>query len=140
MSKSNRPRCAHCLKRYGRRDTKEVTVKYPPCEVMPPYTGNGIVLKTSKPYKTADRATMRGVTMISANPEIRARQEEEIARAPEQSMLVATRTIWDGVSWTGGYPPFCTLRCALAYAREAHQNTPNADEDNSDERYRHRHG
>lgn len=26
---------------------------------------------------------------------------------------------WDGVSWRWQYNPFCTLRCALAYARRA---------------------
>jgi hypothetical protein len=27
--------------------------------------------------------------------------------------------LWDGQTWGGGYPPFCTLRCALDYARRA---------------------
>ena len=27
--------------------------------------------------------------------------------------------VWDGKSWMGGYEPFCTLRCALQYARKA---------------------
>ena len=26
---------------------------------------------------------------------------------------------WDGVSWYHKYNPFCTLRCALSYARMA---------------------
>jgi len=33
----------------------------------------------------------------------------------------ATRSIWDGESWRGGYNPFCTLRCALDYARKAYK-------------------
>jgi hypothetical protein len=28
--------------------------------------------------------------------------------------------VWDGKSWMGGYEPFCTLRCALSYARKAY--------------------
>jgi hypothetical protein len=27
---------------------------------------------------------------------------------------------WDGVSWFHKYNPFCTLRCALAYAKRAY--------------------
>lgn len=28
---------------------------------------------------------------------------------------------WDGTSWRFPYNPFCTLRCALAYARWAYE-------------------
>ena len=28
--------------------------------------------------------------------------------------------VWNGC-WSGGYPPFCTLRCALDYARKAYR-------------------
>lgn len=31
------------------------------------------------------------------------------------------RTFWDGQSWYGGYKPFCTLNCALDYARRAYR-------------------
>ena len=31
----------------------------------------------------------------------------------------AYREVWDGESWWTSYEPFCTLRCALAYARKA---------------------
>jgi hypothetical protein len=34
---------------------------------------------------------------------------------------VRTRTVWDGVSWLVPYKPFCTLRCALHYARKAYE-------------------
>ena len=27
---------------------------------------------------------------------------------------------WDGTSWRAPYNPFCTLRCALAYARKTY--------------------
>jgi hypothetical protein len=28
--------------------------------------------------------------------------------------------VWDGESWLSSYAPFCTLRCALDYARKAY--------------------
>jgi len=34
------------------------------------------------------------------------------------SQVAATE--WDGETWFFKYNPFCTLRCALAYARRAH--------------------
>jgi hypothetical protein len=34
--------------------------------------------------------------------------------------------LWNGKSWIGGYEPFCTLRCALAYARRAYNKTKGA--------------
>ena len=34
--------------------------------------------------------------------------------------LLTHRLIWDRETWIGGYWPFCTLRCALAYARRAY--------------------
>ena len=34
---------------------------------------------------------------------------------------LVTRTLWNG-AWFGGYAPFCTLACALAFARAAHRD------------------
>ena len=34
--------------------------------------------------------------------------------------------VWNGRDWSGGYPPFCTLRCALSYARKAYRLTGGA--------------
>lgn len=33
---------------------------------------------------------------------------------------VFTKGVWDGVTWVFPYNPFCTLRCALRYARQMH--------------------
>jgi hypothetical protein len=35
--------------------------------------------------------------------------------------MMITWTFWDGVSWLVRYEPFCTLRCALDFARAAHR-------------------
>lgn len=37
------------------------------------------------------------------------------------SATVAYRKIWDGETWVKPYEPFCTLRCALDYARKAYR-------------------
>ena len=116
-----RPICAHCGNAYGHRATTSETVKWPLDQERPPYRGNGIVLKESVPYKTANRETARGVTALSVNPKIRAMQEADLAKIPAESFYVATRTVWDGESYIGGYAPFCTLRCALDYARRAYK-------------------
>ena len=35
----------------------------------------------------------------------------------------ADRSLWDGETWFGGKKPFCTLNCALDYARKAYART-----------------
>lgn len=118
-----RPKCVACGKPYGSRSTTSNKVLWPVGEPMPAYRGNGIVVKTTKLGATATRETVRGVTALSVNPEIRARQEAQIARAPVESFQVAYRDVWDGVTWFKPYEPFCTLRCALAYAQAAFKAT-----------------
>jgi len=86
---------------------------------MPEYRGNGVVVKTGEPYRTTSRAALAAAVAATSNPEIRARAEADVAKMPEQSYMVTTRWIWDGESWWGGYKPFCTLRCALEFARKA---------------------
>jgi hypothetical protein len=116
-----RPVCVHCGDAYGSRATTDQEVRWPLDGTRPPYKGNGIVIKEGHEYKTTNRATAEGVTMMSVNPDIRAKQEATLALLPEKSEWVSSRTIWDGQSWRGGYNPFCTLRCALDYARKAYR-------------------
>jgi hypothetical protein len=118
---TQRPQCVHCGKLYGSRATTSERVRWEVGEQPPPYRGNGIVIKeVGQGYQTATRATVRDHTMLSINPEIRARQEADLARLPETSCMVGHRSIWDGETWWGGCKPFCTLRCALDYARKAY--------------------
>lgn len=105
-----RPVCVHCGKPYGKRNTtvEKVTWETPLVEITtsrgdiikqakeptappPPYRGNGIVIKDRFKYLSADTHKM-----------------------------VMEREVWDGESWYGGYDPFCTMRCALDYARKAY--------------------
>jgi hypothetical protein len=116
-----RPKCVCCGKPYGSRSTTSNKVTWPLGEPMPAYRGNGIVVKTVTHGTSANRASVRAVTPLSVNPEIRARQEAQIATAPEESFQIAYRDVWDGLTWFKPYEPFCTLRCALVYARAAYE-------------------
>ena len=118
-----RPKCVACGKPYGSRRTTSNKVTWPVGESMPAYRGNGIVVKTTMWPVSANRATVRAVTPLSVNPEIRARQEAQIATAPVESVQIAYRDVWDGATWFKPYEPFCTLRCALAYAQAAFKAT-----------------
>lgn len=104
-----RPICVHCGAKYGRRsvDTQKVTWAYG--EEPPPYRGNGVVI--GERYQHDPKGPTR--KMIDYGEKF-ARREYEVEDSG--SML---REIWDGESWNAPYKPFCTLRCALAYARKA---------------------
>ena len=95
-----RPICVHCGKAYGQRATRTETYKYAAGEPRPAYRGNGIVTK-ERDWNTLGSTGSLGSIKFSA------------------SEIVGSRTIWDGETWRGGYDPFCTLRCALDYARQA---------------------
>jgi hypothetical protein len=113
-----RPVCVHCRKPYGSKGVKFETVRWdtPIKETVirgptgpsvhpfldgdplppPPYEGTGIVIQERQAYLASDG---------------------------RMSMI---RRVWDGVTWYGGYKPFCTLRCALDYARKAYAKSENA--------------
>jgi hypothetical protein len=89
-----RPVCVHCRAKYGSRQTAEQRVKWKAGEPMPAYSG-GAILVGKKEYQN--------------HPDLNGGE----ARGAYH--------VWDGVSWFGGYPPFCTLRCALDYARKSYK-------------------
>lgn len=80
--------CVHCGRSYTKRDCTSQFLTWPAGTPMPKYTGNLRVWKEVIFSKDDGTHTMHGA-----------------------------RHLWDGETWTGGYPPFCTLRCALDYAR-----------------------
>jgi hypothetical protein len=101
----SRPICVHCGAKYGTRVTTEECFKRKPDEPMPRYTGNGIVVSQTERPSIADWD-------YSAYPESKPFNIREYE---------VTRRIWNGVSyWRRRYEPFCTLRCALDYARKAY--------------------
>jgi hypothetical protein len=84
-----RPVCANCGQPYGQRRTHEVRLRWQEGEPEPAYEGSLRVVKRGS---------------------VRKRPDESLARDID---------VWDGRTWFGGYDPFCTLRCALEYARVA---------------------
>jgi hypothetical protein len=73
---------------------------------IPPYRGNGVVIKQN--YHGYNQGGGIGVLRSGG---------EEVPSGHH----VAHRWVWDGQSWSGGYAPFCTLRCALDFARKAYR-------------------
>jgi endogenous inhibitor of DNA gyrase (YacG/DUF329 family) len=99
-----RPICAMCGKPYGTRKTTEESFVWKKGEPIPSYRGNKIVSKETIIRKAGHNSTgkWKGVPF-----------------GPDDN--VAQRYLWDGESYYTKYKPFCTLRCALDYARRAHQ-------------------
>jgi hypothetical protein len=91
-----RPRCVHCGAKYGRRATHGFTLCWQEGEPEEVYGGYLQLVKSETPRKRGDGAWVRHIE------------------------------VWDGKSWIGGYEPFCTLRCALSYARRAYNNRKGA--------------
>jgi hypothetical protein len=88
-----RPRCVHCSKQYGIRASSTETIKFSG-DKPPAYTGNQIVIKETKPYRSSIDGEM-----------------------------IMYRRLWDGKTYWLHYEPFCTLRCALDYARKAYRRS-----------------
>ena len=97
---THRPKCVSCGARYGSRRVTTETVRWPKGEPIPAYTGPGTVTNTDRPYRQ----------FLNAFP----------------PTFTTERAIWDGVSYDAPYRPFCTLRCALKYARHAYNATVEA--------------
>ncbi len=108
---TDRPVCAHCRAKYGRRDTHTVGVKWKAGEAMPEYHGNGVLVKrhtvTNMPHGEVQEFDVR----------YKARKTVTIGNDEAHGYY----EVWDGASWVTPYKPFCTLRCALDYARKAHK-------------------
>ena len=97
-----RPKCAQCGKSYGVRAVRDEKLIYKTGEPKPRYQGNGIVIK--------EREWTTGKTTGSIE-----------GTKYEENETVLHRSIWDGRTYWLTYEPFCTLRCALSYARNAYR-------------------
>jgi hypothetical protein len=115
-----RPVCVHCGAKYGQRHTVSQEVRWPANQPMPDYCGNGVVVKTGAVSKLRLKADyLAEEAKRSMNHFARGRTPPDPRFYTDEPTLHAYREVWDGVSWHGGYHPFCTLRCALEYARNA---------------------
>ena len=97
---TNRPVCVHCGNAYGQRAYTDAVVTWRRGEPQPGYRGNGIVI---------GYPGYRGPSSVL---------EQALGRPKDENDEYTFFKIWDGQTWWGGYPPFCTLRCALDYARQ----------------------
>lgn len=105
-----RPMCALCGSPYGKRSTSQEVQHLPLTVTVPEYRGKLELIaesvKTEKHLKPEFRDSVNDQATLR-NPD-----------AWEQ-VTVVRREFWDGASWAGGYHPFCSLRCALAFAQAA---------------------
>ena len=105
----SRPMCALCGNPYGKKATQR-EVQHLPLGVVPEYRGKlELVAESVKEEK-------------HLKPEFALRVDDQaVLQNPDawERVNVVRREFWDGQSWSGGYNPFCSLRCALAFAQAA---------------------
>jgi hypothetical protein len=97
----SKPICVHCRKAYGVRRTENVILTWKEGEKEPSYRGDNMVVRVHTHANTEQLDKAFG------------RPRTEIDRW-------AVLETWNGESYRGGYRPFCTLRCALDFARLAY--------------------
>lgn len=110
-----RPKCGHCGTPYGQRALDREVVRWdtPSKQSEGSYIGPNFKRET---FFLADGAILpppayrgNGIVVSESSPHI----------SGSDGRAFMERQIWDGESYCGGYDPFCTLRCALDYARRA---------------------
>lgn len=87
---ATRPECVRCGAKYGQRNTHSHQLRWAKDEPAASYEGYLHIVR---------RGSVRQMVGTGEN-----RQDVEV---------------WDGKTWLTPYEPFCTLRCALSYARWA---------------------
>lgn len=106
-----RPVCVHCGLRYGRRATHHYTLRWEDGEPEPSYPGNLVVVRRGSVREARGAMIIpawgAGVSPGRLTPIPGQRHARDIE-------------VWDGQTWIAPYEPFCTLRCALGFARKAY--------------------
>lgn len=100
---ASRPVCALCDKAYGQRATRRSVILLEAADAEPP------------PHQGNEMLVCEEVTRHSTSQLIR---QSDGAKC--RTSIV--RETWDGETWFGGYQPFCTLRCAVTFARAAYRD------------------
>ena len=109
-----RPVCTVCAKPYGQRRTVHTTLRLPPGEEVAEYRGNAFLLCEAVEIGAKRRKEDAPKGLPHWTPGYWDEQHWEV-------VTEVRRETWDG-SWYGGYEPFCTLNCALSFARAAHRD------------------
>lgn len=114
------PRCANCDKPYGRRDLRVTRFTVELGQPIPLYEGTlRLVSETCWPKLPAAGAPDDTTHFVAMDAPPHMTALETAAYSGRRGRRVARET-WDGVTYLGPYMPFCTLRCALAFAQAAH--------------------
>lgn len=121
-----RPVCVHCGLPYGQRwtETSRETVEIG-CPI-PPYRGNGqVVREVIDPPLPPPGQPDNPASYVPMDPD--AYEQEQVGRTYMRSGRYigrkgrqVRREVWDGESYYGGQKPFCTHRCAHAFAVAAY--------------------
>jgi hypothetical protein len=114
-----KPICVNCGNSYGHRLTKTEHVRWTEDQERPAYRGNLAVLR----FREHGKQLSKSILQEAANQKPGPWQAKMIDDAPEKTTYSGYYELWDGESYAGGYKPFCTLRCALDYARKAYAKT-----------------
>lgn len=130
-----KPICACCGKPYGARNTKSEQIFCPDDDtgkppVAPPYRGNGKVSRESYwPDDDGWYAGHRSHEKVRETPpepptgnrfdQVAHMRRVMADHRPGRSL---TRTVWIPGDYRMPYEPFCTLICALAFARGSYRN------------------
>jgi len=108
-----RPTCAYCGKDYGQRDVRSMPLKWACDEPKPAYTGNHIHIRDRFERKNQEFE-------MEPSPVLQGYMVPKKPLKLVKEYMTCDRETWDGETYFTRYDPFCTLRCALAYARNAY--------------------
>ncbi len=114
---SSRPRCAYCRKRYGRRAIRVEHLIVEIGKPFPPPKMNIAIMREDyyPPLPPVGPATPEEAT------EFVMMDRSSVIWYTGRKGRSLTRIFWDGESYVGGHDPFCTSKCAEAFAKEAYQ-------------------
>lgn len=121
----SRNRCACCGKPYGRRMTTTERFVVRIGEPLPrPKSNQPIIATRVWPPMPEDGGPAFPEDATSYTPIPDPAEDCSIYRAPqshppERRGRAVEYTMWDGESYYSGNGPFCTLRCALQFARDS---------------------
>lgn len=113
---TQRPVCGYCGKAYGARRTHMQPVRHLLGKPVPPYMGNGKVIREREHTRTLPRKSLEAIQRTPMTDWEKSNPPEYRKPGYVPDQVIVHREVWLG-EWWGGYEPFCTMRCALEYAR-----------------------
>lgn len=107
-----RPMCALCGQPFGKKATTRDVLRVEGVVEVQPYTG---------PLELVSERVKQEKQL---KPEVENSDDPAVLRNPAsfRDVTVVRREFWDRTTWSGGYHPFCSMRCALAFAQAAYRD------------------